>query len=366
MEEIVICADGYPRIKNALYIITHNYPKRPITIIIPGNPDLFKFFNLINEKLFHNDINLIYFEPFYPDPRRVKASGLNKIFHVLSDIIRERRYLKETFDEYLAGIEGRELFFLDRGFTQFSLVKKLGKRNRLVYISSYQTQVAPRQYTPTNIVDLAKLIILKLTYGRGIALGKSFHRKDRFPHMSDKFMEREFDRVIDGEERDEMLKDFRLSQFKIFDTGKYSIIYFFDDVGGYTADENTFRREFTEIFNILSKYFPESEIARKYHPGYRSDGTSIKTGDVLPDYIPAELLYDDNVKIYLGACSSAMANVEKGLVVSLLDLISFGNEQTREQLKEILLRTARSKILYPKSLDEFEEILINMKQQTNA
>ncbi len=360
MEEIVICADSYLQYKNALYIATHNYQKRPITILIPGNPDLLKFFTTINERLFHNALNLVYFEPFHPDPRRAKTSGLNKIFYVLSDIIREREYLKETFDKYLAGVEGREVFFLDRGFMQFSLAKKLGERNRLVYISSYNTQVAPRQYTPTNIVDLAKLIIFKLTYGREIAICKT-HHKEGFPYMPDRFMEKEFDRVIGGEERDEMLKDFELCQFKIFDTGRYSVIYFVDNLNDYESDRNALRRELAEIFNTLKKYFPEKEIAVKYHPGYLSDNTMIEIGHVIPDFIPAELLYDDNVKMYLGACSAAISNVEKGLAVSILDLISFGNKQTREQLKEILLRTGLSKILFPKSLDEFEEILISLR-----
>jgi len=62
----------------------------------------------------------------------------------------------------------------------------------------------------------------------------------------------------------------------------------------------------------LSKYFPENEIARKYHPHSPGDKTMIKTGDVLPDFIPAEFLYNDNVKIYLSLFSGSIANVENG------------------------------------------------------
>lgn len=363
-KKIVICADSYLQYKNALYIASHNYQKRPITILISGNPDLFKFFSLINEKAFHNALNLIYFEPFHPDPRRAKAGGLKKVFYVLSDIIRERRYLKDTFDKYVAEVQWCEVFVLDRGFMQFSLAKKLGKRNWLVYISSYPIQATPTEYTPTNIADLARWIIIKLIYGSGIALGKLPHVKG-FPFMPDRFLKKEFDRAISGEERDEMMKDFELSQFKIFDTSKYRVIYFDDDLIGadYIGDKDTFRRELAEIFHILSKHFAENEIARKYHPGYRSDKTVTKIGDVLPDFIPAELLYNDSVKMYFGACSVAMTNVEKGVVISILDLVSFGDEQTRETLKEILLQTGRSKILFPESLDEFEKIVIGLSHR---
>ena len=78
-----------------------------------------------------------------------------------------------------------------------------------------------------------------------------------------------------------------------------------------------------EIISIISKYFLESEIASKYHPGYPESGkTAVKIGDVLPDYIPSEFRNNDNIKMYLGAFSTALANVEKGRVVSIVALIS--------------------------------------------
>ena len=366
MKEVVIFADAYPRIKIALYVATHNYHKHPITIIVAGGRDLLKFFNIINEKLFNSEIKLIYFNLFLPDPRRAKASGLNKIFYILADIIRERRYLQEIYTKYLAQLEGCEVGFFGKGPMDFYVAKKLSERNRLVYISSYPTQVTPIQHSPTNIVDWARLILLKLIYGRGIAIGRQLlaapPNTKGFPHMSDRFLKKTFDKVIDGEARDEMMKDFDLSQFKVFDVDKYSAIYFDDSLWDFTKDKNTYLREMANIFDILSKYFPKNEIACKYHPDLLyTDKTAAEIGEILPDFIPAELIYNDNIKIYLGGCSSSIANVEKGLAVSIIDLISFSNEQVKDQLKEVLLRTNHSKILFPKSLDEFEKILISIK-----
>ncbi len=360
MKGIVICANSYLQYKNALYIATRNYQKYPITILVPGNDDLFKFFKVINEKLFHNDIKLIYLEAFHPDPRRAEASGLKRIFYILPDIIRQRQHQKKSFNEYLAGIEEADVYFFDRGLNNFPLVKKLRKRNRLIYISSYSVEVTSREYSPASIADWARLMIHKLTYGGGIALGELPYEKG-FPHMSAKFLEKEVDRVIDGEERDEMMRDFDLSQFKIFDAGKHHVIYFFDDISAYARDKNTFKRELIEIFDILNKHFPENEIARKYHPNYPMNETWVNIGDVLPDFIPAELLYNENVKIYLSGYSTAIANVEKGLAVSIIDLISFSDEQIRSTLKEIVGRMGHTKILFPKSLQEFEKILVGLR-----
>ena len=360
VKEIIISANSYLQYKNTLYLVTQGYRKYPITILTP-NHDLFRFFSVINEKVFNGEITLIYFDNFQPDPRRKTARDLSKIFYILRDIIRERRYLKDTFKKYLAGITGSDFFFFGRGSTCFFLVKSLVGRNRAVYLSSYPIAAAPKQYAPTNIAELTRLIILKLTFGWGIALGKVAH-VNGVPHIPDWFLKKKVDRVIGEEERDEMLKGFELDQFKVFDTAKYSAMYLDDNLinSGHILDKDTFRKEIGEVVGILTKYFPSNEIARKYHPDYSSDRTVIEVGDILPDFIPAELLYHDKVKLYLGDSTTAIANVEKGLAISILNLISFKNAEIREQLKEVLIRMSRSKLLFPRTLGEFEEILISL------
>ncbi|MBW1672884.1 MAG: hypothetical protein JRJ45_04425, partial [Deltaproteobacteria bacterium] len=158
-------------------------------------------------------------------------------------------------------------------------------------------------------------------------------------------------------------RDLDPSRFKeIFDTGKYSVIYFHQDLllEGYISNGDTFRRELAEIFNILSKYFPENRVALKYHPCYPGDKTMVTYGEAMEDFIPGELLHNDNVKMYLSLFSYALANVRKGLAVSIANLITLRDDETREQLKEMVIGISRSEILFPKSLDEFEEILMKL------
>jgi len=345
-----------------------NYRDCPVTIVIPGFHDLFQLFQVFNERVFHNTINIVYFETYQGG--RVKGSKIKRVLHVFPDIIKERRYLKDTWNKYFAELAGCEVFFFSRGFSgfKFYLVKKLSKRNRLVYVSI--GSLGPpywSKYTPTNIVDLASLTISKLIYGRDIAMGKYPHIKG-FSYIPDRFIEKEVKRVIDRAEMDEMMKNFDLSQFKVFDVGKYSVIYFDQDLieVGYVSDGDTFKRELNSIFNILGKYFPENEIALKYHPGYPGDKTMIKIGDVLPDFIAAELLYNEDVKMYLGIFSRSIANVGKGSALSIADLVSFKSDKIRNQLKEMLIQSSKSKILFPESLDEFERIVIDLKEQVKS
>lgn len=360
----VIFSENYTSIDTTLYLATRNGHDYPITIVIPGNHALFKFFQVINERVFHDTLNLIYFEPYRA--RRATAKGVKKVFHVLPDIIKERRHLKEIYSRYFAELKGYELFFFSRGFSgiRFYLLKKLSKRNTLVYVSHAPLNIPPMsQYTPTNIIDLARLIILKLIYGRDIAMGKFYFLKGP-AYMPDKFMEKEVDKVISWQEKTEMMKDFDLSRFKIFDVGDYDVIYFGQDMPtDMVSDRHTLERELTNIFNILLKHFPENRIARKHHP-LHNDTTMVKTGDALPDYIPAEFLYSEKVKVYISPWSLSIANVAGGTAISILDLIPVNSNKHRNQLKELLIKQSRTEILFPKSLEEFERILADIKQQT--
>ena len=142
--------------------------------------------------------------------------------------------------------------------------------------------------------------------------------------------------------------------------------HYYKNILGWLRVKNVdvlYKKELTEIFNVLARYFPEEEIAIKYHPHYPCDKTMIEIGEVLPDYIPGELLYHDNIKIYISLFSSAITNFENGLAVSIADLITFKSDEHRNHLKEALINRSRKQILFPKSLDEFREILVNMKRQ---
>lgn len=365
MREVVIFCNAYTQIEIALYVATHNWHDCLITIVMLGHPNLFKFFKVINERLFHNTIDIIYFEGY--QPRRAKAKGVKKALYLLPDIRKEKQYLKGFFDEHFAGLKGAEVYFSGKGFGTYAFyfMKKLSKTNRLVYVHCQGEELTIEEFTPTNLIDLADLVINKLIYGFGIAMGRLPHIQ--FPCIPDKFLKKEVAETIDHEARNEMMKDFDLSRFKeIFDIGNnYRVIYFDQYLVevGYVTDRDTYRRELTEIFNVVSKYFPKNEIAHKYHPDYDGDETGIKIGNVIERFMPAEFLYNDNVKMYLSITSCSIANVEKGLAVSLADLITFRDNETRNQLKELLMRMSHSEILFPKSLDEFEKLLIGIKEQ---
>lgn len=114
MSKIIILCTSYEIFQNTLCLATLNYPAHSITIVVSGKHNLFKFFQVINERVFHNSINLIFLEPYIVTirERRAKSSRISRILNLFPDIIKERRYLKEIYNKYFAEMEGREELFL--------------------------------------------------------------------------------------------------------------------------------------------------------------------------------------------------------------------------------------------------------------
>lgn len=341
-----------------------NIDHSSIIIVIPGNRDLHKFFQVINEKTFQNTVKLLYFKPYTKSFTDI--TSINRIFHIIPFVIRERRHLKSIFNRYFTDMQDYDVYFFSRGFSgiRFYLLKKLAKRNRVSFISHYPPRATLIQRQTRKIfLDWAWLGILKLIYGHEITLGELPDTK-RIIYFDDSYMDKYVDTLINWEEKGEMLEGFNLSRYKVFDVGDYDVIYFGHRLGpDCISDRDKCENELENIFNVLLEYFPENKIARKYHPRH-IDKDTLSIGDVLPDYIPAEFLYSDKVKIYMSPWSLSLTNTSNGTAISLLELLPIINDERRKQLREALINTSHSNIFFPESLDELRSILSTVKRQT--
>lgn len=378
-KKVVIFCQSYGEIENCLYVAKHNSERNnSVTIVIPGHQDLFTLLKRINERVFHDTINIIYLKMFRPRVEKTIDTPISWAYHASINMIKERRCNRELHDKHLAGLRGTEIYFFTRFAVPYNLyfLRKLHKNNKLVYMHIARKRTFQEldkgygeglsKFKPESILDLLRLIRSKIVYGLDMTLVKI--RINKVEYFPDRFMAREVDRIISEEESRELLRDLDYQEFKVFDTGNFSIIYF--DQRYFYRDElvdtDTFKREINGVFNILRKYFTDEEIGIKYHPGDYTDKTMINIGTVLDSYIPAEFLYNENVKMYLSFTSGSLGNVEKGLAVSLVDIITYRTEEIREQLREAVIRKSHSDILFPKSLEEFEKIVISVREQTKS
>jgi hypothetical protein len=363
-KEIFIICTAYPQIKNTLYVALQHYQKQPTSLLVHGYTDLFKFFTVINEKVFHNDINIMFIDSYHGKKTK-PGSKIDRVFGVLRNFFEEKRFLKESYNRCLAKFRGAEVYFFNRNYvaSEFYLLRKLAASNNLIYMPAPLYQYFGfYNTTPKNLKELILLLRWKLAYGWGVSLNRE---RVGFldPYIPDSFMRKYVQKTIDPEESYKAIEGLDMRRFRVFDVGNYSVIYFHDNLvgGGYVTDAAAFHKLLVDVFKIVRKHVAENKVARKLHPSPAEGEIIVKYGKLLPDYIPAEFLYNDSVKLYIGLSSAALANIEKGTVISLLDMVKFHDDITRQNLKNGLLQAKKTKILFPNSLKEFEQILVGLK-----
>lgn len=359
---IVILCESYPSIAYTLYRLANEAKDVSATIFIPSLKDLYQLFQVINEKVFNNNLELIYYPQYAP--KRAEAKGIKRLLYILPDILGEHRHLKQFYNRHFARLEDADIMFPSPGFSgaKIYVLRRLSKRNRLIFIDPGPPGMS--RYFPRSLRDIAILLIYKTLYGKDVQLGQ-FPPENPwskgFPLMPESFMKNSVDSVIDWSDRDRLMEDFPWEKFSVFNTGDFKVIYFHQDwVGRYVPDRDTFSRELHAIFDVVLRHYPEKEIARKYHPGHGFNKDVIEIGQELPIYIPAELLYNEKVQIYLGISSTAIANVRGGQAISIIDLISFNSDELRVRFKERLIKNSRTEILFPSSLEELDRIISNV------
>jgi len=360
MPNAIIFCSSYGQITYALQLMLQNIRERSVTLVLSDFPDLFRFFDTINKKTFNNEIDIIHLEDYLKN--RVSGTGRwQKIIGAIPDMILERRYLKKLWRQHFASQENGDVFFISPGSNGlvFYMIDRLRKNNRLVYVSPPPPYLD--EYIPVNPKDLAKLIVSKVIYGWGLAVSR-VTTYNGFPCISSRFVNHHAHRVIDSE-AEGLMKSFDYSRFRVFETGDYDVIYFDDNLigNGYTKGSLLFKREINAIFNILAKYFPQQKIAYKYHPGYSGDETLIETGVKLPSFIPSEFLSPGKTRLYLSAFSWSIAHTKTGVAVSIGNLITFQSDIVRNKLADALIAESHSKVLFPRTLAEFEQIVAGLK-----
>ena len=357
---ILIFAQSYPHVKNVLYLIDRYFNSAvEIKLFIFQNRYLFEFFNEINNEHFNNQIE-INFIPKY------SAVYKNILFKYL--LVIEKLLLFKTFKKNCNQINGHKIYFFSKSFTDYGyyFLKNLHRNNKIIHIQDPGCDVYNiSDGKPDNFKSLLKLIYAKLLLGKDIVYGDTGRKRFRkFFTISEKYYNKMADKTILQDERDMLQRNFTLSKFALKKYSNFQVIYFDKDVvKDGLCDDLQFQSEIEQIFQIISEFVPNDKIIRKYKPNRTTDYNKgrINIGEIIPDHIPAEFLYNNNIDIYFGITSIALANIERGNVISLAYLITYFDPQMREgSVQNQEKRKKGDKIYYPKTLDELRTLLTMM------
>ncbi|MBN2240376.1 MAG: hypothetical protein JW712_11435 [Dehalococcoidales bacterium] len=355
MKGKILFCESYGSIPYVLQLIQQNYPEFPVSVVLPEHEDLCRFFQALNESVFNNYLELIYFESVH------LTRTTNRMLKILSlpfDIVRERRYLRKLWKDYFSGKQGYNVYFLSRAYSgvKYFVLKKLSKFNRLIYLQNVKHPLM-YQHIPFTLNDHCKLIAYKLMYGTGIRLG-GYSGKDSTPWISDKFMSEKVAEFLDKEKSDQLIDGFDFNPYKVFASGDYRVIFFDSPLVevGYITDETKYKEELASIFDIIYRYYPEESVAVKYHPGYRGETDIVRVNNILPAYIPAEFLNTDKTEIQIAISSLSLSHIKDTRNISVANLITFNTTDIRKSLIEHLIDYGNNEILFPETLDELDRM----------
>ena len=355
---MLILAQSYPHVKNVLYLIDRYISDtNNIKLLVFKNEQLYFFFKRINSEHFNKAVD-IYFIPGY-------SSKFNFILFRYN-IILEKISLISHFNKSCNNLSNQNIYFFSKSFTDYGyyFLKRLWKKNIIFHIKDPACDIYTiRDGHPKTIKDFIQLLYAKLLLGRHIVFGDTGRKNfQNFFKISEKFYGKIVRKTFLTKERNRIQSNFKFSKFSIKNYNDFKVLYFDKDVvKDRLCDDKIFQKEIEAIFGVITEFFSSDEIGKKYKPNRTTDYNKnrLKVGKIIPDYIPAELLYNNCVNIYFGITSIALANIKKGNIISLAYLITFNNPEMREgSVNNQESRKISKKIYYPKTLNELRNLII--------
>ncbi|MFC1945680.1 hypothetical protein ACFLW1_00605 [Chloroflexota bacterium] len=362
-KEVLLLCEAYGEVGAGLYVLEEAARlERHVTICVSGNADLYRFFQEVNTGFYNNELNVVPLTLFQSEAPA--QSGLKRFFTMAADICRVRSYYGRLYWEHMRGFWGAEVYFFTRYFTpnNYYYLRRLARDNQIVLMSVIDWEKDLDTSPWQNVRHLLRLVKLKLQYGWDMTYARLPH--STFEYIKEGFIQRWVGRVYALAETEKRVGKLPVEKYGAAFHSDCRVMFFDQPLvgSGRVPDAEQYRRELEAIFGVIGRYFKETEIGVKYHPADRKERSITGVGRVIEDWIPGEMLYSPSIKLYLGISSGALANVENGLVVSLLDLVTFKDAGAKLFIRENLLARSRSQVLFPQTIEELEDIVRGVKE----
>ena len=356
-KNMVVFVQSYPNLINTLYLINNSFLYENTTVCVIKNINLYKFLDS-RKSFFKNEINILFIED--------DDVSFKSIYHFFSSFIKLKIKIKRSLNKLQ--FINCDIFFFSRAFTTlgFYLIKNLKKYNQLVHFPDPGCDVYKLSDSKPNGLKQAILILVyKLLYGKELVFGNAGRKLNTnyFFKISDNYFYKNVNLPLTIEDRKNLQTDFTLDSFIDINQKQFSVVYFDKDMlRDNLCDKTLYKNELTTIFKTLKKYINSYDLAKKYKPGRTTDlnKLNIDFGVLIDDFVPAELLINSKVKVYLGMTSIAMANIKSGNIISLVNLVTYLDPLKKQRSVDNLEKRKNTSIYYPKTIIEFENLLVNI------
>jgi len=261
---------------------------------------------------------------------------------ILSNIIRSKLEFRKLFKD----IENSEIYFCNTGHAvvMYSYIKKLSKRNKVIFYGKYPIE--------HNIKAFAMRWITKWLLGVETVIhnmmGVPFWQLDK------KFFENI--EILENYVGDKKLLDKYTVKLDIIE-GKDVLILAQDLLVYDLVTQESFVESLDKLIDILDVEFPNLYVVKPHPREKKLYGKMTESKDIVPAYIPSELLMAHPWKFIISMVSTSLISASKitdAKVISMVDLFKWNGEKTHQQWKKAM---AEGKIIIPKDFNEMKELI---------
>jgi len=275
---------------------------------------------------------------------------------ILSNIIRSKLEFRELFKD----IENSEIYFSNKGCAVviYSYIKKLSKRNKVIFYGRWgkmSKKAIIRYPVEHNIRAFAMRWIAKWLMGVETAvynkMGVPFWRLDK------KFFENI--EILENYVGDKKLLDKYMAKLDVL-KGKKVLIAITDSITCGFIEETEFIDKINNLMDILDDVVPGEYIIKPHPRLNKLYGKMSETNEVIPSYIPLQLILGHVWKNVIGFDSGSLISASKNTdakVISFMDAVKYTDEELRKMMRVHLVNESQNKIKFVGEIEELRQLL---------
>jgi len=304
-------------------------------IIVTNQKTLYLFFSEL-----YGQNKLIFNEPF-------KLKGVKRLFFYLPYFYKYRKKLWSKFKK----IKNSKIYFFFNafGYIESWILLRLSKKNELFYKPDVDTSFLRETQTLKTVINKWKIFLLYKVKVNPIANNERIYYS-----VSKKFIERTNTKIIEYKINVSVINEILYQKFKI--TSK-EILFL---TGGLIDFKLVYPNEFVIKNDKLLSSLNNKGVIIKPHPRFNKLYSLENKYELIPDYIPANLLFY-KFKVVIGYATSVLfESANNGcLSISLLEYFNPISESQKDLYINYLTSNLNenNKIYFPKTVEEIMDLI---------
>jgi len=264
---------------------------------------------------------------------------------------------KIEFNNLFKDLKNAEIYFSNRACAVviFSYIKKLKKRNT-VYFFGNNTNKNAMEFPVENGL---RAFIMRLIVRWGLGIETYVRTRAGVPFWT---LDERYFKVIQKIKSPTESKDINRKYSNRLDilNGKNILIAYNDSISCGFVEENEFINNINRLMEILNTIAPDKYTIKAHPRLNKFYGKMSEVTDVIPSYIPLQLVLGHDWKMIIGFDSGSLissAEQTNADVISLMDCLRYNDQYLKKKFRDNLVNNSQNRIKFLENIEELKDII---------